>query len=1698
MKVAFRQGIVSHQSSTFLLYNTKGKVDLRAEDRPVVVTLAHQYTDYTFTEDLSIESAWNGPFEKGTTYWLFWDFDISGFGGACPPNYHSQFTCKRKFLHTDIEPIVSDNEPVSPNPWQMWYDKINHKHYEWNGVEWVEKLRVFACKLDVSSNIIPPSTVLQKGYIGNVTNPSQVTASFIGSQIGDNTEIFSGRPLYTEQGNVIRRDDGTFFTTEDQFFADKSRVDALRLESNVYRAQSMVPSLDSFSVVAWDQSGSPPGVEDGRIRAAGYDDTATSVIGILTEELREGEVGAVIIQGSVTNPNWNWLNNGKGTRVGDPLWIVEGRLFYKDPNVLEPSKYRNQRPAVARVLSNDTVVFQQGITGVYEYGGDDGEGTGVVPPASTNDLGIVRLSVPPGSSGGGNPPITEGSSEGEPVVVETTDPRLYDNRNPKDHGHAATQISVSGYDPLNNVQEVLDNIGDQFVEHDGDTMTGALVLDIPDPSYPRNPNDAVPKKYVDKLTSGLLWRSPIALPNLIGIYSVSEPAEDANFGDTYVIAGDGDRVPGEWGIFLAGNVVQWLGAEGWVKIANSLEDMVNAGFPDRFGVGMSSDSVIEGDAEGCEGSPPGDFIKNAIVDRFGTKVFDPCDLNNMPPPSPAVAVISLDYPLALENPYAEYSYMWNGTRWIQTSGSSVNFADWIHGNKGTKFSGVDPESTNDNSAAIGSRAVASGVDSIAFGTSSKTSGEGAIGIGKDTSAEGKNAISIGTTLSSGAEISIALGTNLDDALKTRSILIGSGATSENNGDIFIGNTGDTIIDSYLKVNSGALILEGLQKQIFVPGHYGERPTPIDLGVPEEAGGSLIYDTLIKTLWYHNGTEWKELSHFINWIHANNGLNFVTSPVASATDAIAIGNNSTVMSPDAISIGTNNDIRINAANSISVGKDNIVLEQAENAIAIGFEVGKNTTNRPIQDPNVIAIGTRACAFTEDSIAIGYEALAVGSINSPLGSCSIAIGDKSVAGNDSVVIGSRSTKVAPDEGAPSSSVVVGTRTYTNKSNSIVIGDSCYIDITDAILDSHKYQGEFIKIGGSAGSNMFMMMLGDPGLDGDVPHHTGGQFVLHAPHSQFVIPGYNPNAYFEDQPKPHYGIDDNGLPNFQVSKNGGLIYDQEHPVEYDVTIPGPAADPGNLPLEKRVKIFPYTVADGAAGKWENVAPQYLYELKDTNINYLDPTPIEDGAPLIFLEGQWVAGEVNNNTGGSIEVPYDKIEDPPSPYADLDSIPLGTPMYFDGDGDGLGDNVWRVACADLITNVHTAIFAEKLEDTVVLRMSGEIIDIDYATINSDGSELQSGTYYYLSPDPLTPGKVTIDRPEDGDIVAPVWQALGSDNVLALPFRAGVGGGGGGAGGGGIITVPNSGMDLIPPIGTPMYFDGETSKWKLATAGDIYKVHTCVFASEEDGESTLVITGEVIDINPAVNDNTALLPGHYYYLRGEGYTGKVTKDKPESPTILAPVWQALTSTTAFVLPYRAGRTPLTIRSRADIFPTVGQIQFLYEYTPGNLDVFVNGTLLHPSEYTALDGWNILLVKPAEMNDVVTFMKQTESSIIIEPTKLNISKEKYSWTDFSGTELIWDHNIDDVDVFVNGVLLDPSQWDTNGAKITLEKAVTTKDVVNAITTYFTEDVSGDTQEVQGTQIFGATDNSEIMETINKMRKEIKDLKKELSVIRREL
>lgn len=538
MKVSFRQGVVSHQTGGFLQISGS-VVNLLATNRPVTVTIAHKDTNYTHSEDASIDHPWFGPFTE-TNYWLYWDFN--------------PLTFARTFGHTTIEPVAQSIEPGSGNstiistipgdpgiggfivdgyfdlavgrPFYVvnstsnngnytvksisyntsngettiyvneavassvsngeatldidslgqplyiegrhWFNTTTNTHYILRENNWRQVLRVFAARLLNGNTFISLSQNAQTG-------------DFTGTQIGNNVGTFTGRILFDESSNPIRRDSGTFFTTEDQFFANQTRVDSLRLESNVTRAQCAASSLAEFSVVAW--------TGDGLVSSANYTDVGSTVVGLLTEDLTYLETGAVIVQGTVTNPSWNWTGGSPSIPVGTSLWVTNGMLVAIDPHVSDPVSYPIAHVPVARILDKDTIIFEQGLGGIGDRG-PAGTAT-TTTPADTTNIGSVTL-------------LTPSSDADRAFVISDTDSRLTDARTPLSHNHSASEVTFQPAAGIisNNTQDAIAELGTTKLSLSGGTMSGLLTLS----SDPTIDTHAATKRYVDNATVGAgLW-----------------------------------------------------------------------------------------------------------------------------------------------------------------------------------------------------------------------------------------------------------------------------------------------------------------------------------------------------------------------------------------------------------------------------------------------------------------------------------------------------------------------------------------------------------------------------------------------------------------------------------------------------------------------------------------------------------------------------------------------------------------------------------------------------------------------------------------------------------------------------------------------------------------------------------------------------------------------------------------------------------------------------------------------------------------------------------------------------------------------------------------------------------------------------------------------------------------------------------------
>ena len=677
MRIDFRQGIVSYQEGGFLNINPSGNVDVLAAVKPTTVSVAHKHTNYLHSEDNTINSAWTGPFVSSTDYWLYWKFDLLTFARSfeqttiepiaqsVEPGYGSvdivnvtpgdagigsfevsghyiqpvgkivavtnstnndgNYTISGSFYNTSTgnttitveEPIIdatidglinldidSNGNPLKIEG-RIWYDTSNNIHYILNGSVWIEVLIVFACLLTNGNTFISMSI-----------NGGE---DFTGTQIGNTSSVLAGRVLFDEAGDSIQRDDNTFFTTEDQFFSTASRVDGIRIESNVTRAQFVEnAAIAAFTPVAF--------VDEGKIEVGQYDATGQTVIGMLMEDLLAYEVGAVVLQGVITNPEWNWPT------VGVPLWVDNGMLVPTDPHVTDPVTFPHARVPVARVLSSDSIVFEQGLGGV----GDQGPPGSIddLPIATTTDPGIVTL-------------VTPSSDSQRAYVITDTDSRLTDARIPLPHTHPATDISFTPGSGVtsNNVQAAIEELSGDKVNIGGDTMTGFLTLH----SKPVNDYHAATKNYVDQLVLGLVWLEPIDLLNMISD-TVTTPPLTPEIGDAYIVP---PGATGDWSTIAAGNITHWDGTI-WQDFGSVTAVDPNGA---RFGISVTNTTSASGSFMGQDNNI-------ALYDATGNLTgFEVPNENNAVYVSNGISA----------HAYTQYAF--NGTDWVLMGGGNPVVVD---------------------------------------------------------------------------------------------------------------------------------------------------------------------------------------------------------------------------------------------------------------------------------------------------------------------------------------------------------------------------------------------------------------------------------------------------------------------------------------------------------------------------------------------------------------------------------------------------------------------------------------------------------------------------------------------------------------------------------------------------------------------------------------------------------------------------------------------------------------------------------------------------------------------------------------------------------------------------------------------------------------------------------------------------------------
>jgi 3D (Asp-Asp-Asp) domain-containing protein len=454
MIINFRQGIVSYDTSIapFTAAASVGGTDvsINVGTQPFVVAVANQSSNYLWSESLTI-NAWPSLSPAGT-YWLYLDWNPTTF--------------ERTFGTSVVRPIAQATAPAVPAVGQHWYQTTTSQMFFWNGATWNPVIRLFVAK-----------------FIGPATFQSisiNAPGSFQGTTVGDTTPNSStGMVVFDSSGYPIFKHNGTFFTTEDQVFAEGSAITGVRLESNVFTAQSVSPSIiPVYTPVGFNTNG--------QIYVAGYNDCGVTAIGMTLQQINFAGSGAVLLEGTVTNPLWNFAGS-----VGGLLWVsgdIPGTFQTTDPHLDAPITYPIQRVPVARIISPTSIIFLQGIG----TKGDPGpSGSTSVPLASATQPGTVYLSTDSGAL----PAPT-------PTVVSELDPRLSNARPPTPHNQSATTITTTAYTSLVSgvsfpggllQPDSLNGLADSTVALSGSTMTGLLVLS----GDPVAALGAATKQYVD-------------------------------------------------------------------------------------------------------------------------------------------------------------------------------------------------------------------------------------------------------------------------------------------------------------------------------------------------------------------------------------------------------------------------------------------------------------------------------------------------------------------------------------------------------------------------------------------------------------------------------------------------------------------------------------------------------------------------------------------------------------------------------------------------------------------------------------------------------------------------------------------------------------------------------------------------------------------------------------------------------------------------------------------------------------------------------------------------------------------------------------------------------------------------------------------------------------------------------------------------
>jgi hypothetical protein len=122
--------------------------------------------------------------------------------------------------------------------------------------------------------------------------------NYLTSQVGNYDECLSGFILFDDSSHPVTKNDGTFLTTESQFYTTKSIIGTVNFDTELFYA-SAIENIPAYSIVSY--------YKDNSIAVASCNDNEyKSAVGFIRTEVYKDEVSNIVSNGYITNIDWHF------------------------------------------------------------------------------------------------------------------------------------------------------------------------------------------------------------------------------------------------------------------------------------------------------------------------------------------------------------------------------------------------------------------------------------------------------------------------------------------------------------------------------------------------------------------------------------------------------------------------------------------------------------------------------------------------------------------------------------------------------------------------------------------------------------------------------------------------------------------------------------------------------------------------------------------------------------------------------------------------------------------------------------------------------------------------------------------------------------------------------------------------------------------------------------------------------------------------------------------------------------------------------------------------------------------------------------------------------------------------------------------------------------------------------------------------